>query len=50
MVTGLLYLDESAADMHELSNSTEVPMAHICPSRRCAPARRRWSKLQDEYR
>jgi 2-oxoglutarate ferredoxin oxidoreductase subunit beta len=49
ILTGLLFLDESSADMHELSNSTEVPMAHI-PYETLCPGSAVLDKLQDEYR
>ncbi len=49
VLTGLLYLDESSADMHELSNSTEVPMAHI-PYETLCPGSAVLDKLQEEYR
>jgi 2-oxoglutarate ferredoxin oxidoreductase subunit beta len=49
VLTGLLFLDESSADMHELSNSTEVPMAHI-PYETLCPGSAVLDKLQDEYR
>ena len=48
-MTGLLYLDESSADMHELSNSTEVPMAHI-PFETLCPGSAVLEELQEEYR
>jgi 2-oxoglutarate ferredoxin oxidoreductase subunit beta len=49
ILTGLLFLDESSADMHELSNSTEVPMAHI-PYETLCPGSAVLDKLQEEYR
>ena len=49
VLTGLLFLDESSADMHELSNSTEVPMAHI-PYETLCPGSAVLDKLQEEYR
>jgi 2-oxoglutarate/2-oxoacid ferredoxin oxidoreductase subunit beta len=49
VLTGLLYLDESSADMHELSNSTEVPMSRI-PYETLCPGSAILDKLQDEYR
>jgi 2-oxoglutarate ferredoxin oxidoreductase subunit beta len=49
VLTGLLYVDGSNADMHELSNSTEVPMAHL-PYEALCPGSAVLEKLQDEYR
>jgi len=49
VVTGLLFLDESSSDMHELSNSTEVPMAHI-PFETLCPGSKALDELQEEYR
>jgi 2-oxoglutarate ferredoxin oxidoreductase subunit beta len=49
IVTGLLYLDESSADMHELSNSSEVPMSRI-PYEALCPGPAALDKLQEDYR
>jgi 2-oxoglutarate ferredoxin oxidoreductase subunit beta len=49
IVTGLLYLDESSADMHELSNSTEVPMSRL-PYEALCPGSSALDKLQEDYR
>lgn len=49
VLTGLLYLDESAADMHELSNSTEVPMSRI-PYETLCPGAKALEEFQEEYR
>jgi 2-oxoglutarate ferredoxin oxidoreductase subunit beta len=49
IVTGLLYLDESSADMHELSNSTEVPMSRL-PYEALCPGSAALDKLQEDYR
>jgi 2-oxoglutarate/2-oxoacid ferredoxin oxidoreductase subunit beta len=49
ILTGLLYIDESAADMHELSNSTEVPMSSI-PYEVLCPGSAALDKLQEDYR
>jgi 2-oxoglutarate ferredoxin oxidoreductase subunit beta len=49
IVTGLLYLDESSADMHELSNSTEVPMSNL-PFEALCPGAKMLDDLQQEYR
>jgi 2-oxoglutarate ferredoxin oxidoreductase subunit beta len=49
ILTGLLYLDESAADMHELSNSSEVPMVHL-PFEALCPGSKALEELQEEFR
>lgn len=49
VVTGLLYLDESSQDMHELSNSTEVPLAHI-PFETLCPGSKALDEFQEDYR
>lgn len=49
VLTGLLYLDESAEDMHELSNSSEVPLVHI-PYEALCPGAAALEQLQEEYR
>jgi 2-oxoglutarate ferredoxin oxidoreductase subunit beta len=49
ILTGLLYLDESSADMHELSNSSEVPMVHL-PFETLCPGAAALETLQEEFR
>jgi 2-oxoglutarate ferredoxin oxidoreductase subunit beta len=49
VLTGLLYLNESAADMHELSNSSTVPMAHL-PFETLCPGAAALEELQGEFR
>ncbi len=49
VLTGLLYLNESAADMHELSNSSDVPMAQL-PYERLCPGATVLEELQQEFR
>jgi 2-oxoglutarate/2-oxoacid ferredoxin oxidoreductase subunit beta len=49
ILTGLLYLDESSADMHELSNSSEVPMVHL-PFETLCPGAAALEQLQEEFR
>lgn len=49
ILTGLLYLDESAPDMHELSNSSEVPMVHL-PFETLCPGAKALEELQEEFR
>jgi 2-oxoglutarate/2-oxoacid ferredoxin oxidoreductase subunit beta len=49
VLTGLLYLDESAPDMHELSQTTEVPLSRL-PYETLCPGSAALQKLQEEYR
>jgi 2-oxoglutarate ferredoxin oxidoreductase subunit beta len=49
VLTGLLYLNESAADMHELSNSSDVPMAQL-PFEALCPGSAVLEELQQEFR
>jgi 2-oxoglutarate/2-oxoacid ferredoxin oxidoreductase subunit beta len=49
ILTGLLYLDESAEDMHELSNSAATPMSQI-PYETLCPGATALDELQKEYR
>ena len=49
VVTGLLYVDESAPDMHELANSTEVPLSQI-PFEALCPGAATLERLQEEFR
>jgi 2-oxoglutarate ferredoxin oxidoreductase subunit beta len=49
VVTGLLYLDESAEDMHEISQTSEVPMAHL-PFEALCPGAAVLETLQEEFR
>src|SRR5215471_11373992 len=49
ILTGLLYLDESAPDMHELSQSTEVPLVNI-PYETLCPGSKALEELQEEFR
>jgi len=49
VLTGLLYLDESSADMHELNNSTEVPLSHI-PFEALCPGSKALEEFQEDYR
>ena len=49
VLTGVLFVDETVADMHELSNTpdaalTKVPFEKLCPGSDAL------SKLQEEYR
>lgn len=49
ILTGLLYLDESAADMHELMNSLAVPMVDL-PFETLCPGATALEELQEEFR
>jgi len=49
VVTGLLYVDESAPDVHELANTTEVPLSQV-PFEALCPGAATLAKLQDEFR
>ncbi len=47
--TGLLYLDEKTGDMHELNNTTEMPLVKIPFSSLC-PGSKELEKLMEEFR
>ncbi|MBY0503163.1 MAG: 2-oxoacid:ferredoxin oxidoreductase subunit beta [Bryobacteraceae bacterium] len=49
VVTGLLYVDESAPDVHELANTSELPLSQI-PFEALCPGAATLAKLQDEFR
>ena len=49
VLTGLLFLDESAPDMHELNQTPEIPLTSI-PYETLCPGSARLAKLQEEYR
>jgi 2-oxoglutarate ferredoxin oxidoreductase subunit beta len=49
VLTGLLYVDESAADMHELSQTSEVPLVNI-PYETLCPGSKALEELQEEFR
>ncbi len=49
VLTGLLYLDESAPDMHELSQTSEVPLVNI-PYETLCPGAKALDELQEEFR
>ena len=49
VVTGLLYMDESSSDMHELNKSSGTPMRDL-PYEVLCPGADALQKLQDEYR
>ena len=47
--TGLLYLDTSAAGMHEMNNTPEIPLTSV-PYEALCPGAKALSDLQEEYR
>jgi 2-oxoglutarate/2-oxoacid ferredoxin oxidoreductase subunit beta len=49
VVTGLLYLDESVPDMHEMSKSADMALSKI-PYEKLCPGAAELAKLQEEYR
>jgi len=49
ITTGLLYLDESRAEMHELMGNVDTPMVHL-PLDALHPGKEELKKLQDRYR
>src|SRR5580658_516023 len=49
VVTGLLYIDETVPDLHEMSQSPDVALAKI-PYEKLCPGSAELAKLQEEYR
>ena len=49
VVTGVLYLDESVPDMHEMSRTPEIPLTQV-PYEKLCPGSDALSKLNEEYR
>ena len=49
VVTGLLYLDESVDDLHEMNNTSEVPLARL-PYERLCPGGDELTRLQEGFR
>jgi 2-oxoglutarate ferredoxin oxidoreductase subunit beta len=49
VVTGVLYLDESVPDMHEMSGTHEIPLTQV-PYEKLCPGSDALSKLNEEYR
>ena len=47
--TGLLFVDESVSDMHEMNNTPDVALATIAHEKLC-PGRAALDKLQEEFR
>lgn len=49
IVTGLLYLDESVADMHEWNQTSHVPLAQV-PYNQLVPGAEELDRFQDHFR
>jgi len=49
VVTGLLYVDESVPDVHELANTSELPLSQI-PFEALCPGSATLDRLQEEFR
>ena len=47
--TGLLYIDETAGDMHDLNNTTEVPLTRV-PFEALCPGAAELDRIQEEFR
>jgi 2-oxoglutarate ferredoxin oxidoreductase subunit beta len=49
VVTGLLYLDETVSDLHEMNQTSEVALSKL-PYEKLCPGSSELDKLQEEYR
>ena len=49
VVTGLLYVDETVPDLHEMNNTPDVALTEL-PYEKLCPGSQALDKLQDEYR
>lgn len=49
IVTGLLFADESVNELHEMSNTSETPLAQVAYEKLC-PGSSALDKLQEEFR
>ena len=49
VLTGVLYVDESVPDMHEMSNTPDIALTQV-PYEKLCPGADALSKLQEEYR
>jgi len=47
--TGLLFIDETAGEVHDLNNTTEIPLARV-PFETLCPGAAELDRLQDEFR
>ena len=49
IVTGLLYLDESVGDLHEMNQTSQVPLTNV-PYEKLCPGAAELDRLQEEFR
>ncbi len=49
IVTGLLFVDETAPDLHELNNTSEIPLSRVAYDKLC-PGADALAELQQEFR
>ena len=49
VVTGLLFVDETAPDMHEMNNTPEIPLTEV-PYEKLCPGAEALEELQAEFR
>lgn len=49
IVTGLLYIDETKPDMHELANTPNVPLASL-PFGKVCPGNKTLTSIQSRFR
>jgi 2-oxoglutarate ferredoxin oxidoreductase subunit beta len=49
LATGLLFVDQTAPDMHELNGTTEVPLTRV-PFEKLCPGRAALDEIQDNFR
>jgi 2-oxoglutarate ferredoxin oxidoreductase subunit beta len=49
VVTGVLFVDETAADMHEMNNTPDISLTDV-PYERLCPGAEALKQLQEEYR
>ena len=49
VVTGILFVDETVPDMHELSNTPDIPLTQV-PYEKLCPGADELNKLQEEFR
>ncbi len=49
VLTGVLFVDESVPDLHEMNNTPEIPLTEV-PYEKLCPGAEALEKLQEEYR
>ena len=49
VLTGVLYVDETMPDLHEMNNTPEIPLTEVAYENLC-PGAEALEKLQEEYR